>query len=90
MISPLLLGCSFSGRLEKAGFTVLPSDANFVFAVPPAGMAAKDLYGRLLDRGFLVRHFSAPEIADGLRISIGTEKEMDGLMKAAEEILHGG
>jgi histidinol-phosphate aminotransferase len=81
---------SFSQRLARLGFTVLPSDANFVFAVPPAGATAASLYQELLDRGFLVRYFGVPEISDGLRISIGTEEDMDGLAAAVEEMTHGG
>jgi histidinol-phosphate aminotransferase len=80
----------FSARLAAAGFTVLPSSANFVFAVPPAGGSAKRLYERLLTRGFLVRHLSAPAVSDGLRISIGTEEEMDALDRVIEEEIHGG
>jgi histidinol-phosphate aminotransferase len=76
-------------RLEGLGFTVVPSDANFVFAVPPAGLPARGLYDGLLSSGFLVRHFGAPELADGLRISIGTDREMDRLLHAVQEIAHG-
>ncbi len=63
-------------RLRTLGFTVLPSETNFVFVVPPAKMAAADLYQHLFERGILVRYFSSPRLADGLRISIGTEDEM--------------
>jgi len=75
----------FSSLLEGMGFTVLPSSANFVFAVPPAGAAALSLYEKLLARGFLVRHLRAPAVADGLRISIGADAEMDSLAKVMEE-----
>jgi histidinol-phosphate aminotransferase len=80
---------TFSGRLAGLGFTVVPSDANFVFAVPPAGVTARSLYQRLLSRGFLVRHFEVEEISDGLRISIGTESDMEALSKEIEEAVHG-
>jgi histidinol-phosphate aminotransferase len=76
-------------QLGEMGFAVLPSDANFVFAVPPAGIAARVLYDGLLARGFLVRHFGTSELADGLRISIGTREEMAALAGAAGEIIHG-
>ncbi|MGA2974579.1 MAG: histidinol-phosphate transaminase [Spirochaetia bacterium] len=78
---------SFSAALAQEGFTVLPSSANFLFAVPPAGMPARALYEGLLARGFLVRHFTAPVVSDGLRISIGTDDDMEALARAiAEEI----
>jgi histidinol-phosphate aminotransferase len=79
----------FAAALRARGFTVLPSEANFVFAVPPAGRPARALYEGLLTRGFLVRHFSAKEISDGLRISIGTDPDMDALVRAVEEELGG-
>ena len=44
----------FSRLLAGIGFTVLPSAANFVFAVPAGGAAAESLYEKLLARGFLV------------------------------------
>ena len=80
---------TFTDRLKKKGFTVQPSDANFVFAVPPAGITARALYDRLLARGFLVRYFEAAEVSDGLRISIGTEQDMEALSKELEEAVHG-
>lgn len=79
----------FSVRLREIGFTVLPSDANFVFAMPPAGMEARALFERLHSKGFLVRHFNSPEISDGLRISIGTEADMEALLRTLEEECHG-
>jgi len=80
----------FAAGLAALGFSVLPSDANFVFAVPPAGLAARAVYEALLARGFLVRYFSAPELSDGLRISIGTDNDMDGLLRAVKEIVDAG
>jgi len=62
--------------LEKMGFTVLPSQANFVFAKPPAPKKAGELYLQLKDAGLLVRYFDKPRINDFLRISIGTDEEM--------------
>ncbi len=76
---------SFRAQLAEAGFTVLPSDANFLFAVPPGRPGARELSERLFSRGFLVRHFSAPELSDGLRISIGRQEDMDALFRAITE-----
>jgi histidinol-phosphate aminotransferase len=78
-----------SARLTALGFTVLPSGANFIFAIPPAGHPAKSLYERLLARGFLVRSLASPEVADGLRISIGTDADMDALLRAVQEETRG-
>jgi histidinol-phosphate aminotransferase len=79
-----------SARLAGLGFAVVPSQANFVFAVPPRGHDGKAVYEALLERGFLVRWFAAPELSDGLRISIGTDQEMEALLGAVEGICHGG
>jgi len=79
----------FSLTLAGLGYTVLPSQANFVFAVPPRGLAAGTLYEGLLTRGFLVRYWKTGIVSDGLRISIGTDGEMDALSHAMEEVGRG-
>ncbi len=80
---------SFAQALRGMGFTVLPSDANFVFTVPPAGATARGLYDALLSKGFLVRYFESPEIADGVRISIGSDEDMDALSREIKEAVRG-
>jgi histidinol-phosphate aminotransferase len=75
--------------LSSLGFTVLPSRANFIFAVPPARRGARGLYEALLRRGFLVRHFESDPISDGLRISVGSEAETDSLLAAVREEMNG-
>ena len=57
-------------------FTVLPSQANFVFAKPNQADAEK-LYLGLKKAGVLVRYFNSPRIAGYLRITIGTDDDMD-------------
>jgi histidinol-phosphate aminotransferase len=78
------------GRLEAAlmrlGFEVLPSAANFVFARHP-GHEGAALAKALRDRAVLVRHFAAPRISDRLRITVGTDPQVDRLLAALEEIL---
>jgi len=80
----------FAARLSRLGFSVLPSEANFLFTVPPAGRPAKALYEGLRARGFLVRWFPTAGLSDGLRISIGTGADMEALARAIEEESHGG
>ena len=58
-------------ELTKLGFRVLPSQTNFILAKPPL-FPAKDWLQKLRDRKILVRWFSAPEVRDYLRITIGT------------------
>jgi histidinol-phosphate aminotransferase len=73
--------------LEKLGFEVLPSSANFVFAKPPSASSAEYLYAELKERGVLVRYFNKPRIFEYLRISIGTDEEMDILIEQLKLIL---
>ncbi len=75
-----------SGKLRAMGFTVLDSKANFVFASHPRAHASV-LFAKLREKGVLVRYFSKPRIDNFLRISIGTDAEMETLTKALEEIL---
>ena len=66
-------------ELEARGWDVLPSGANFVFAIPPA--PAIDVYNQLRERRVLVRHFPRPAVEHGLRISIGTAEQNQALPK---------
>jgi histidinol-phosphate aminotransferase len=72
--------------LSRLGFDVLPSSANFVFARHPAHAGAA-LAAGLRQRAVIVRHFSAPRIADYLRITVGTDGQTDRLLAALSEIL---
>ncbi len=72
--------------LEKMDFTVLPSKTNFVFAKPNQA-DAKKLYLDLKEQGLLVRYFSAPRIAGFLRITIGTNEEMDEFLLKIEKMI---
>jgi histidinol-phosphate aminotransferase len=75
-----------SRELMKLGFRVLPSQTNFILTQPPL-FPAKDWLQKLRDRKILVRWFSAPEVRDFLRITIGTPAEAAALIKAARKIL---
>ncbi|KAB2646132.1 MAG: aminotransferase class I/II-fold pyridoxal phosphate-dependent enzyme, partial [Verrucomicrobia bacterium] len=70
----------------KLGFRVLPSQTNFILAKPPL-FPAKDWLQKLRDRKILVRWFSAPEVSDYLRITIGAAAEAEALVKAVRGIL---
>jgi histidinol-phosphate aminotransferase len=75
-----------SRDLTKLGFRVLPSQTNFILAKPPL-FPAQDWLQKLRDRKILVRWFSAPEVSDYLRITIGTAAEAAALVRATREIL---
>ena len=76
-----------TAALRQLGFTVLPSAANFIFTSHDQ-LAADELYGWLREAGILVRHFRQPRIENFLRISIGTDPEMDALVAALTEIVY--
>ncbi|ACK65528.1 histidinol-phosphate aminotransferase [Rippkaea orientalis PCC 8801] len=71
--------------LRTLEFLVFDSDSNFVLA-SPQWIAASDLYTQLKERKVLVRYFSHPRIKDYVRISIGTDQEIDRLLEAIHEI----
>jgi histidinol-phosphate aminotransferase len=67
--------------LERLGFRVLPSQANFVLARRP-GVDQGPVAAALAARGILVRHFPVPGLADALRITVGTDEEIETLLAA--------
>ncbi len=73
-------------ELEKVGFTVLPSSANFIFAKKD-GIEGKTLYEKLKEKGVLVRHFNKDRIKDFIRITIGTDEQMKSFLEKIKEIL---
>ena len=75
-----------TSRLEALDFEVLPSAANFVFTAHRT-CAAAVLAKALRDRAILVRHFDQPRTENYLRITVGTNDEVDALGDALTEIL---
>jgi histidinol-phosphate aminotransferase len=73
-------------ELTRLGFEVLPSQTNFVLTRPPK-LSAKTWLRRLRGEKILVRWFSAPEVRDYLRITIGTDAEAAALLRAVQRIL---
>ena len=72
--------------LQKLGFAVLPSSANFLFAKSDK-IDGKALYLKLRERGVLIRHFDRDRIRDWNRITVGTREQMDILLDKVREIL---
>ena len=76
-------------ELENRRFDVTDSKTNFVFASPKsAGCEAEDLFKALKEKGIYVRWWDKPRIKKWLRISIGTDDEMQALISAIDDILH--
>ncbi len=75
-----------SAELRNMGFIVPDSSANFIF-IKPSGITAESLYKKLRNQGILVRYFNKPKVCDYLRVSIGTDEDMDAFVKATADIL---
>lgn len=71
-------------QVAELGFRATDSKANFLFISHPS-IAAKDLFLRLREKGLLVRYFASPRIDNYLRVSIGTDEEMDAFLAALKE-----
>ena len=73
-------------ELEKRGFEVIPSKANFIFAKHNA-KDGKEIYTKLKNSGVLVRHFDKERISMYNRITIGSMTEIEKLLEAIDNIL---
>ena len=75
--------------LQQLGFDVLPSCGNFVLSTPPANapLKAQAIYLALKERGILVRYFNQPGLDDKLRITVGTDDQIQQLIQALTVIL---
>jgi len=82
-----------AGALAGMGFTVAPSDANFVMIVLESADSAQGLYERLLANGIIVRPLGAFGLPQCLRISTGLEEHnrrlVDVLSRLKTEDCHG-
>ena len=75
-----------TAALRAMGFQVADSAANFLFVSHPA-VAAKTLLDGLRAKGILVRWWDRPRISNHLRITVGTDGEMDALCAALKELV---
>ncbi len=74
--------------LKQLGFEVVPSAANFIF-IRHQNRIAEELFSELRQRGVLVRYFKQPRIDNHLRVTIGTDQEMQELVGQLQTILAG-
>jgi histidinol-phosphate aminotransferase len=68
-----------TSELQQLGWSVLPSQANFILATVPSGRG-KEAYLKLKQQGILVRYFDKPALADKIRITVGTSQENNALL----------
>lgn len=82
-------------ELRSRGWAVIESHSNFILATPPApdvGHAASDkqtaqaIYATLKQNGILVRYFNHPRLDDKLRMTVGTEQQVDRLLEALAKL----
>lgn len=71
--------------LKKMKFDVVPSETNFIWAKPPAA-SAKSVFLALREKAILVRYFEGERTGDYVRITVGTEEEIDRLLVAMSAI----
>lgn len=75
-----------TARLEALGFFVFPSEANFVLA-RIVSYPASQIYLHLKKRRILVRYYDTPRLQNCLRISVGTDEEIEKLLVQIAEII---
>ncbi|EET86984.1 Histidinol-phosphate transaminase [Clostridium carboxidivorans P7] len=73
-------------KLNSLGFNVVPSKANFIF-ITHKDYAASDLFAKLREKSVLVRYFSKERINNYLRVSIGSDEEMNFFIEKLQEIM---
>lgn len=74
-------------KLKELGFSFGDSMSNFIFATHSA-VPAKKIFEALREQKIFVRYFNQPRIDNYLRITIGTDEEMDALFEALEKIVN--
>ena len=76
--------------LGNHGLRALPSEANFVLVLFEGGLTADAALHGLADAGYAVRHLPGQGLPHGLRITIGTRVQMDGVAAALRALAEGG
>ncbi|WP_101773759.1 histidinol-phosphate transaminase [Peptostreptococcus faecalis] len=76
-----------SKELIDLGFDLTDSKANFIFAKCPNDKLGEYFYEELKSKKILVRYWNKPFIDKYIRISIGTDQEMDKLIEALKDII---
>ncbi len=74
-------------KLGNAGLGAVPSKANFLLVLFEGAVSAETAYKALMDEGYIVRWLPGQGLANGLRMSIGTEAETRGLAAALRRIV---
>ncbi|MBE6741118.1 MAG: histidinol-phosphate transaminase [Ruminococcaceae bacterium] len=76
-----------TSELEILGFEVLPSSSNFIMATHN-GYSMKEMFEYLKEQKVFIRYFSLPRIDKYVRVTIGTDNEMDVFLEKVKEFLN--
>ncbi|WP_109796977.1 MULTISPECIES: histidinol-phosphate transaminase [Novosphingobium] len=79
----------FVGKLEALGnhgVRPLPSRANFVLILFEGALSAEQVYTGLMDHGYITRWLPGQGLPQALRITIGTEAQMDEIAEAIRQM----
>ncbi len=79
-----------AARLGALGFSVCPSQANFLFVEPPPHTTAQEMFEALRARRILVRYFPGERTGRFLRITIGTDADIDRLIEVVTALCNDG
>ena len=72
--------------MREMGFDVAESRTNFLFAEHKT-LTAKEIFTFLREKGIYVRFWDKPRINNRLRITIGTDEQMDKMLAALKELI---
>jgi histidinol-phosphate aminotransferase len=75
-----------AASLRELGFSVGPSEANFLFVGVRQGQTGREIYEYLLQHKILVRWWDKPRISNHLRITVGLENEMEALINCVRQL----
>lgn len=73
-------------ELRKLGWTVNESESNFLFARPPRGVKAETVFRELKKRNVFVRWWATKNVRDFIRITIGTDAQMEVFMRELKDV----
>ena len=76
-----------ANEMRGLGFTVADSSTNFLFATRD-DLSMKELFEYLKSKNVFIRYFNLPRIDNHVRISIGTDDEMDIFLSRLKEYLN--
>lgn len=77
-----------SKELKELGFEMTQSYSNFIFVKHPI-IEGEYIFNELRNKGIVVRWFNKPRINRYLRITMGTDEQMDRLLEVMKEIIKG-